>query len=485
MAITETGAIYKALSFDGESSRTYGVYITGEAVYNAPERDIEMISIPGRNGAYSLDKGRFQNIEVTYPAGIFADNETDFRNAISDFRNFLCSKRGYVRLTDEYNPNEYRMAVYKSGLEVTPAMLKAGEFNIVFDAKPQRWLTDGETEVTISNTWSNTTTETDSVVEIDNSSGVVGIKDMDIAIEAVQSGSGDPSPDNVRPITGWSNAHVYVGAVSGTADKTYTIDLGGTRYGGTLDVTTGTLTVTHDIVDLGTLNWSCIDAGTAHSRFECTLPSQTIGSGGSTVPTNILCSGYEIASFDTIYAHHKDKVIGLWSASVGVPTSVVVAYDSAYTDAAAFKTAMNGVQLVYELATPTTVSLTPHQISLLTGTNYVWADTGDSTIEYGQSPGLITNPTLFDAKPLIKVTGIGTLGVGDCTATITGTANQVLYIDCEAMEIYKIVGGVSTNASSLVSFSTNDFPVLNPGANTISIGTGITDVTITPRWWKI
>lgn len=144
MAITSTGAIYKSLIFDGKSSRDYGVYITGQAVYNAPEREVEMISIPGRNGQFALDKGRFENIEVTYPAGIFADSETDFAEAISDFRNFLCSRKGYVRLTDEYNPNEYRMAIYKSGLEVEPALLRAGEFEIVFDCKPQRYLTSGE-----------------------------------------------------------------------------------------------------------------------------------------------------------------------------------------------------------------------------------------------------------------------------------------------------------------------------------------------------
>ncbi len=133
MAVAPTGAIYKALKFDNVSSRTYGVYITGEAVYNAPERDVEMITIPGRNGTFALDNGRFENIEVSYPAGIYADTEADFRQAISDFRNFLCSRKGYVRLQDEYNPDEYRMAVYKSGLDVTPAMLRAGEFNIVFD----------------------------------------------------------------------------------------------------------------------------------------------------------------------------------------------------------------------------------------------------------------------------------------------------------------------------------------------------------------
>ncbi len=149
MAITPTGAIFKTLSFDGGSLRSYGVYISGEATFNAPAREVEMISIPGRSGQLALDKGRFENIEVTYPAGIYADTEADFAEAVSELRNFLCSRSGYCRIEDDYNPNEFRMGIYKSGLEVTPALLKAGEFDLVFDCKPQRWLKSGEDKISV------------------------------------------------------------------------------------------------------------------------------------------------------------------------------------------------------------------------------------------------------------------------------------------------------------------------------------------------
>lgn len=151
MAIAETGAIYKSFTFDGIDSRDYGVYISGDGVFDAPERDVEMIEIPGRNGAYALDRGRFKNIEVTYPAGMFGDTEADFRQGISALRNALASRKGYCRLEDEYNPDEYRMAVYRSGLEVTPAQLKAGEFEITFECMPQRFLKSGETAVEVEN----------------------------------------------------------------------------------------------------------------------------------------------------------------------------------------------------------------------------------------------------------------------------------------------------------------------------------------------
>ena len=191
MAVAPTGAIFKSLLFDGQSSRNYGVYITGQAVYNAPQRAVEMISIPNRNGAFALDKGYFENIEVTYPAGIFADNEADFAEAISDFRNFLCSRKGYVRLSDEYNPNEYRMAIYKSGLEVSPAQLKAGEFNIVFDCKPQRWLASGEAAITVSSgdTVTNPTLfDASPMLEVEGY-GTIGFNGYEIKIASVPLGT--------------------------------------------------------------------------------------------------------------------------------------------------------------------------------------------------------------------------------------------------------------------------------------------------------
>jgi len=154
------GAIFKELEFDGEMSGDYGLYISGEGAYNAPERDVEMVTIPGRNGALALDHGRFENIEVTYPAGVFGTDEADFADKVGAIRAWLCSKKGYVRLTDEYNPDEFRLAIYKSGLEVSPAKLMAGEFDLVFQCMPQRFLKSGENAVTIASSGDTLTNPT-------------------------------------------------------------------------------------------------------------------------------------------------------------------------------------------------------------------------------------------------------------------------------------------------------------------------------------
>lgn len=132
---------FEYLTFNGKSSAEFGVWISGGGTYNAPARDVEMVSVPGRNGDISYDNGRFQNVAVTYPAFI----SRKFKHRIDDFRSWMCSHIGYQRLEDTYHPEEYRLAMYKSGLNVMTAPRNlAGSFDLVFECKPQRFLKSGE-----------------------------------------------------------------------------------------------------------------------------------------------------------------------------------------------------------------------------------------------------------------------------------------------------------------------------------------------------
>lgn len=150
MAIIKTGKIYKTLTFAGINSGDYGVYITQQAAYDAPKRDASTIVIPGRNGDYIVDNGRFENVEVTYHCGIFGKNQKEYATAIQNFRNAIAPFTGYQRLTDGYNEDEYRMAQFTGEIKVSTVQSRAGEFDIVFNCMPQRFLLSGE-KVTLIN----------------------------------------------------------------------------------------------------------------------------------------------------------------------------------------------------------------------------------------------------------------------------------------------------------------------------------------------
>ena len=90
--------------------------------------------------------------------------------------------------------------------------------------------------------------------------------------------------------------------------------------------------------------------------------------------------------------------------------------------------------------------------------------------------GTIYNPYDFAAKPLIRVTGTGTVMVNDTLITITGS-QAYTDIDCDIQDVY--MGDLNLN--SLVTVDGYEFPALEPGDNTITLS-GVT-VEITPRWF--
>ena len=168
------------LTYDGVDSRDFGVFLSGEGAFDAPARRGEMISIPGRNGSLFMDEGVFENIMVEYPAFIGTGYENIFRNKLGDLRSALTSRGNYKRLTDTYHPDEFRLGVYREGLEVDPKVItRAGGFTMKFDCKPQRFLVSGETPhvFTVNGMITNPTLFASSPLIKISGNGVVAIGD--------------------------------------------------------------------------------------------------------------------------------------------------------------------------------------------------------------------------------------------------------------------------------------------------------------------
>ena len=133
------------LTFAGKSTNDFGIWISGEATYGAPERNVQTQEVAGRNGSLLFDLGNFKNITIKYPAAIKRDMPSRFR----DFVNYAGAQIGYQRLEDTYHPYEFRMArfISKMSVETAEYMNRAGMFALEFDCKPQRFLKSGEEPV--------------------------------------------------------------------------------------------------------------------------------------------------------------------------------------------------------------------------------------------------------------------------------------------------------------------------------------------------
>lgn len=93
--------------------------------------------------------------------------------------------------------------------------------------------------------------------------------------------------------------------------------------------------------------------------------------------------------------------------------------------------------------------------------------------------GYITNPTQYEALPLIVVygSGSGTITVGDYTVEISEIGTSVT-LDCEIQRAYN---GTTPRDNTI----TGQFPKLVSGRNAINFSGGVTSVEITPRWWIV
>lgn len=126
---------------DGKSLKDFKVYCSGDKTFSSPQRIIESISIPGRNGVLHRDKGAFDNIDVQYSCWI----PSDFRNNIEALRNYLGSLVGYKRIEDTYNPDNYRLGMFQGPLDVSGYYASTfGSFTLAFNCRPERYLKSGE-----------------------------------------------------------------------------------------------------------------------------------------------------------------------------------------------------------------------------------------------------------------------------------------------------------------------------------------------------
>lgn len=209
---------------------------------------------------------------------------------------------------------------------------------------------------------------------------------------------------------------------NGTTFSVDWTDEAGTVYGGTLDVTTGVLTVTHGIVDLGTFTFSYSDV---YNRF---LSTRYLEASKKPATNNIaidgcVCSAYKITSSNKTADSTYDKNLG-----ISMDGRIDIR-NTDYTEVDAFSESLDSVMFVYPLATPVTYQLTAQEVKTLLGANNVYADTGDVNVEYRADPTLYVDRKISDfaVMPMIAPTEVGYTATQNYTTGALLIVNNTLY----------------------------------------------------------
>lgn len=189
-----------------------------------------------------------------------------------------------------------------------------------------------------------------------------------VSLEPKQAGTGDPSPENVRPISGYDSVTVTQSKDEAQV-KQITLTLPETIYGGTVDAVTG----------MGEKTWECIEFdGTEEYLGQST-------SYGFQISYRLPA----IANIDeresSVYSHFKyaiSNVESFWVDSSGVYVRIIANEFSSVEDWKSYLSAQASagtpVQVAYKPASPEPFQATGNQpLTSLLGYNTIYTN-GDS-----------------------------------------------------------------------------------------------------------
>lgn len=160
----------------------------------------------------------------------------------------------------------------------------------------------------------------------------------------------------------------------------HSISFPSTVYGGWVDVVKGELHVTHAVLDLnGSERWGIVPQD-QNAYFLLTLSNDFMYT-----TTNISVKSSHFAPIANAQQKHNDNTIWVVYKQLHIHASSYIA-PSGLTDAglSEFKSwlAEHNTQAFIPLATETIISIDPVIIKTLLGNNNIYADTGDSSVEY-------------------------------------------------------------------------------------------------------
>ena len=193
---------------------------------------------------------------------------------------------------------------------------------------------------------------------------------------------------NICPISGHADANIFCeDEYNAGADPAITIDLNGTRYGGSLNVLTGVLTLDKQYIEVNGVDYTFTKMSSAVYAYTYVYSCGALGDrmlpNLNTDITTAICN--YLPSISRVQAGAGNNKIGIfqyhsttYQDELRLAFPLKSEYDS--TD----KIYALGVTCVIPLREEyiTTVQLDPETLTLLLGENNIWADTGDTSVSY-------------------------------------------------------------------------------------------------------
>lgn len=116
-------------------------YADASESFIIPEKDVEFVEVPGKDGSIMFDNNRYKNVII--PVNIFIRRA--FMNNYRSLVNILNATKGYQKLKLPYRTDAYRLGVFHSSIVFeTGPWLNSGTVTLNFNCKPFWYLNEGD-----------------------------------------------------------------------------------------------------------------------------------------------------------------------------------------------------------------------------------------------------------------------------------------------------------------------------------------------------
>ena len=426
-----------SFTFNGHSSDEFGIRIERFPDLNRSARKYKSASVAGRNGNIYQFQNAWEEVTVSYQ--IFA-GERQEGAAVADFTDiveWLNSADDYAVLTDSYDPEHYRLAVFVDEMEIESEWHTFGKATVRFRCRPQRYLVQNPISVNDGDTITNATKHTAlPIITLTGSEIVTSMLDLEKSYGVtLDSVSYNWNSD-------WTNyiAFMYASGSSTISVTTY-------REAGTPASEGGSL-ISH-VNSTGTLRFT---------PFMWSIYNVGIGRGMALIPN----TDYTISCTTTS-----------GSSKIWVGFFETDGNKKYYSSAEASRDGAGQL------------SLTFHVPSNCTNTLFIFYRTDNTTGTFS-SIMLASGTEVVPFQPY-ATEATETFTIGNTTLQFTTSGFDTAVIDCEKENF--TVDGVNYNAKSTIfdqygNYS-EEYLKLDKGDNTVTYTSDITSVMIEPRFWEL
>ena len=138
-------------TYKGIRSSEMGLRVSGDLNFNSPVRDVNLVTVAGRNGDLVMDNGRFASVIRSIPCRLNVPKGQQVESLINEITNWLGTDIGFHDFTWSGDPEFVYQVMIENSVSLQRLLPEFGEALVKFRMHPIKYLISSLNERAIAN----------------------------------------------------------------------------------------------------------------------------------------------------------------------------------------------------------------------------------------------------------------------------------------------------------------------------------------------